>query len=442
MARRLRDLLPAGGVLRAGATAIMLRVAALGAGLVSTIVLARVLGPAEYGLYAFVFALISILALPVQLGLPTLTIRETARAMAREDWALLRGFWRWAAWLILGTSAVMIGLVLLWLALSAEAMREDRRAAFLWGVPLIPLLALAVTRGAALVGLGRIAAGSFPDQVLRPLLLAGSVLAAVLLWHAAASARLVLQLNAVAALATFLLGAVLLWHARPAGLRQATARRSEPRLWLRALLPLSLISGLQIISQNTDIVMLGLWRSDAEVGVYRIALSSAALTLIGVTALNMVLQPRIAALHAQGETARMQRLVSAGAAASSAVTLLVIAVFVLGGRWLLALLFGEGYGEAFVPLLILSVGTLFTAACGISGTLLVMTGHESQTVKVIIVSTLCNVVLNFALIPAYGTTGAATATLISGALLNILLWRTALRFTGVSSLPFQEEMDG
>lgn len=46
-------------------------------GLLITLLLARLLGPLGYGVYAFVLAVVSLISLPVQLGLSPLIVRHT-----------------------------------------------------------------------------------------------------------------------------------------------------------------------------------------------------------------------------------------------------------------------------------------------------------------------------------------------------------------------------
>jgi len=92
-----------GQLLRAFGAGMSMRVLAVIASLLSSIALARTLGPETYGTYAFVLSLIVLLALPVQMGLPTLITRETAKAITLQDWGLLRGIWSWSV------SLVMIG---------------------------------------------------------------------------------------------------------------------------------------------------------------------------------------------------------------------------------------------------------------------------------------------------------------------------------------------
>ncbi|MFW6089999.1 MAG: oligosaccharide flippase family protein, partial [Gemmatimonadota bacterium] len=72
----------------------MLRVSSAAVSLVVSILLARMLGPEGYGIYAFAYAVIMLLALPAQAGLPTLLVREVARYEADERWGLLAGLLR------------------------------------------------------------------------------------------------------------------------------------------------------------------------------------------------------------------------------------------------------------------------------------------------------------------------------------------------------------
>jgi O-antigen/teichoic acid export membrane protein len=65
--------------------------------------------------------------------------------------------------------------------------------------------------------------------------------------------------------------------------------------------------------------------------------------------------------------------------------------------------------------------------CGPVGLLLIMTGHERTSARVVAVTTALNVALNAALIPAFGGVGAASATACSIVVRNLVLVVTARR---------------
>lgn len=434
--KRLLGLFREGGLrgelLRGSAVGFSVKIFAVLAGLLSSVVIARVLGPTEYGVYAFALAVISILALPVQLGLPTLVVRETARAAATEDWALMRGIWGWATTAILVSSSLMICAAAIWFWLGAE-MNPSRQKTLMWGLPLIPLLAFAEVRGAALRGLKHIFMGGFPDQVLRPILLTVLVSCAAAIGAVQASSAIAFYVAASSV--AFALGAFALWQARPEGLKQSHQSRHEGRAWRRSILPLSMIAGLQIVNQNTDLVMLGIWRTDIEVGIYRIAVTAVSVTFVGVTVFNSVMQPHIATLFAQGKLEKLQNIVARGSIATFLSSMTLTAVFAIWGHDLLGLVYGEVYRDAYGPMLILSIGTNVLSLLGLAGVVLTMSGHEGKIVRILLISAAANVVLNVFLIPGYGTFGAATATAISVILTNFQLWLLSCRVTGINCLP-------
>lgn len=435
--KRLLNVLPVGTLgrqlVRGGLLGLSVRVLAILAGFTSSIVLARVMGPAEYGVYAFVFAIIAILALPVQMGLPTLIIRETARACANQDWLLLRGIWSWSGRVIIASSLLMLGAVLAWLNINGDSMSSHRLSAFLWGLPLLPLLAFAEARGAALLGLGRIFQGQFPDQVLHPLLLALFAGSAAWLFSIQVTAKTALTFSVLAAFAAFILGAAFLVRARPRELRATKHGRMEHHQWMKAIVPLSMIVGLQVITGNTSLVVLGFFRADAEVAIYRVALSISSIATFGLITAYTVIQPHIVRLNAENDQRSLQFIASAGAFAALAVTVPVLGIFIFSGEYLLDFLYGGGFVAAYSPLIVLTLGAALHAIFGMGGGLLTMTGNERYVLRSSVLTAGLNVVLNLLLIPAYGAVGAATATasaLVAGQMLSYYLARNLLGIDG------------
>ncbi len=417
-------------MLRAAGAGVAARVVAVLASLISTIVLARVLGPENYGTYAYVIAVIALLSLPVQMGLPTLIVRETAAAAAREDWALMRGIWTWSTRVIVITSAILVAIVGGALIAFPGVVGAERYDALVWGVLLIPFLAFAAAREAAMRGLRAIVLSSLPDQILRPLLVAALVLSAGAILGTALSARLALQLTLCAAAVSFCLGAALLLRIRPrevASLNQSTMRHSD---WLRTIGPFSLIAGLQLVRDSTDILMLGLWYGDADVGLYRIALSISNLAGFGLVALNIVAQPYIVSAFTARQTRALESLVRKIATLAASVALVVAGLIWWQGEAIISLLFGAAYVGAFSPLAILTAGSVAYAVFGLGATLLAMTGHEKKVLWSSVFSVGLNVLGNAILIPRYGLNGAAAATagsLAFGEILRYFLARKHLR---------------
>lgn len=401
-----------------------------------TIVLARVLGSDQYGVYAYLFALISILSLPVQFGLPTLIMRETAKAKVNENWSLLRGVWRWATAIAVSAS-ILIGLsaaIIAWYLLDETSERYFNT--LIWALILLPFLALGKLRDAALRGLSRVVQGQLSELIIRPALLL-ILIFSISLANTDLNASHAMALHALAAGTAFIIGTILLRLALPTPLRNRPIPTYNSKLWAYSAVPLAFSAGMQLVNQHTDIMMLGFYVPDNQIGIYNIAVKCSILLSFGFQIINMIVVPYFSKFYNQGEFKKLQRLVLISSRITLATTAIATIVIVLFGQRLLNFAFGPEYQSALLPLIILCVGQIVNATAGPAGSLLNMTNNEKSTATALAFSAVSNIALNTFLIPFYQLTGAAIATSTSMALLHITLWVQAMRRTTVNTSPFQ-----
>ena len=411
-----------GQLLRGGVGSIAVKIASTLINVLLAIVLARLLGAEGFGVYSFIFAIVTIMAIPAQMGLPNLVVRETAKAQADGRWDVMKGLWRWASFLAFAISLVLIGAGVAAAWAFSSRLTPEGLAAFYWGLALVPLVALGNLRGAALRGLRHVVQGQLPEFLLRPAFLIGLVLLAHLgLADRALTAGDAMMLHAVASLLAFIIGAAMLLRARPAELSAEPAATTHWRPWLAATLPLAMTQGMQLINQHIGVIMLGTMAGAAEAGFFRVAFQGGMLVAFGLTAINMVVVPHFARLHAMGDLARLQRLVTLGARAALLTALPIGLAYMFFGRQILALLFGEQFEGAYSALVLLTLGHFANAFAGSVGGLLNMTGHERDVFWAVALAGVANVVLAFLLVPVLGVEGAATANMAS-----LVIWNTLL----------------
>lgn len=426
--RRFLDEGLAGQIARGGAGSFAIKLANTFLGLLSVIMLARYLGPDGFGLYSYVFALVSLLAIPAQFGLPKLVVRETARAQVAEDWARMRGVWRWTTYvvLVLALSMAMLAMIMAWVY--SDRFSGLQFWTFACGMVLMPLMALARLRGAALQGLRRVVLGQLPEGVVRPVLFIVFIFSVPALHiNTELNAALAMGLHVLASGIAFMLGAWILYIAKPNQLNADLLPIYEVRRWLSAAWPLALIAGMQQINTYTDIIMLGIFIPASEVGIYRVAVQGAMFVIFGLQSVGMFVSPYFARLYAQSDMERLQRLVTLSSRLSFFTAVPLVTVLMIWGTEILGFLFGESYENAYVPMAILLIGQLINALFGSVGMLLSMTGHERDTARGVMIAAFSNVVLNLILIPEYGMNGAAVATSTTLIIWNVLLWRDVRR---------------
>lgn len=424
-------------VLRGGAGSLLVKAGHAVLAFAVAVLLARTLGPEGYGVYSFALAIIMLAAIPAQVGVPQLVVRETAKAQAHGNYGLMRGLWRWA------NVAVALFSVLALAAVGGVAWFTDigvdnaRVATLLSGIALIPVIALANVRGACLRGLRKVVQGQLPESIIRPALL----LFLVLVWGTwlvedELSPQKAMGFYVLAAVLAFIIGAGLLHCSRPAELSKRPTPEYHSSVWRKAVIPLAMITGLQLINSYADLIVLGIFRSDEEVGVYRAVFQVALLVIFGLQAMNQVLQPHFARLHEQGDREKLQRVVTISARAILALALPPVLIFIVFGTDLLGWVFGEAFRTGGAALAILAIGQLFSAGLGPVGVLLNMTGNEADSVRALMIVATTNVILNFLLVPLFGMVGAAVATALAVIFLNILLRRRVGMRLGIEATAF------
>lgn len=394
-----------------------------------TVLLARFLGSAGYGSYALAFAWSMFLLIPAILGLNTFLVRGIAVYEVQERWSLMKGLLFRTNQLVLFTSTtIAVGGTIIAVTLLSPSFRGPFCVAML----LVPLTALTLLRQGAMQAFGRIVVGQVPEYLIRPLLIVAGVVTLELVGALTPTTALVANVIGVAV--ACLVGALLLRRALPTALRAVRPTYVTVE-WLRASLPMMLISGVTMANGYAAILVVGSLDGTRDAGIYSVVQKGAELIVILLMAANMPLAPAIARLHAHGDRHGLEHATEHVARATLLVSAPVaIAFMIFPGIYLS--LFGPSFATGATALMIVAVGQLVNAMAGPSGNLLIMTGEERVAVRAVAVGLLANVVLAILLVPSLGVTGAAVAYASSLILWNIILVVLARRRLGVNVTAF------
>jgi len=396
------------------------------------VLLARLLGVAEFGAYTLAFTVVTLLALPLHDGAANLLMREVARDAAAGAWGTLRGA-LWAANLfVLAGAAVAVAIVapIVW-----SQVPGPGRTLWWLALALLPLYALASLRGATMLGLARPVLAQIPDLIIRPAALALALLIGGALGGWRVSAATAMAFHVGAASSAFLVGTLLVLRVLPQPIWSAPPKYRW-RAWLRSLGPFALISGVQLTNGSLAVLLLGYFSTASEISAYRIAYLGSSLLTIGLVAGAQILAPQITALYARGELEELQlriRTMTRIMLVTAVPPALVILVF---GRPLIRGIFGEEYVGAQWPIAVLIIGQLVNVATGGVGMLMIMTGHEASALRTLIATTLLNLALGAALTPLLGALGAAIAGMTAMVVLNLRLVWQAKQLLGIRCTPW------
>lgn len=411
-------------LLHGGMGSIIVRVIGTGLAFLLSVVLARLLGAEGYGVYSFVLSILIFLSIPIQSGFPNLAVRETAKAHQAGEWGKIKGMWLWTVRLIFFYSLSLILLLIITEILSFQWLNEIRYSIFLIGFILIPLTAILITQGAIIRGLNRVVIGIIPDAIIRP----GLSLLLVLSITYFLSPELITPYNSMliyisSMLLAFIVSLIMMFLLTPVEHRNMNVFHIEAKKWKEAAYPLTIVGGLQLMYGYSDVIILGFFQEDKEVGIYRAIGQLGTLVIFGLSAINQMLHPHFSRLYAAKEIKKLQKVVTLSSLVIFGFAAIPALIFLVWGEFILDVIFGEEFKIGYLPLSILTIGQLANASFGSVGALLNMTGHEKDAMKGMFYSLFINIVLAFALIPPYGMEGAALATAIS-----LVVWNIILRF--------------
>lgn len=376
--------------------------------LLSGIVLARLLGPEGYGIYAFAMASVGLLAVFSSLGLRQFLVRMVATYTATAQWRLLRGLLFQANASVFFVSAIVSTVVASAVFLFSEHPLAEQNTVLLWALAFLPVIGLSSLRTGAFEGLKQVALGKLFEEVLRPLIFLMCLFVMMSATERWPNPVNVMQVQLVAFVLTLIAGSWVLWRYIPDNVWKASRdyRSSE---WIRDATPFFWLSGTAVLMNQTDIVMLGLMSSAEEVGLYRVATNMAMLTGFFLTLAGSVAAPSIAALHTQNKQAQLQKLIMAFSLLAFVGASAVFVIFLIWGESILANVFGIDFVGAWNAAMILAFGYLMSCLFGITAIVLNMMGDAKITAKLFAAAAAFNVLLNLLLIPLLGHIGAALA---------------------------------
>ncbi|GAB2946978.1 lipopolysaccharide biosynthesis protein [Nonomuraea fastidiosa] len=198
-------------------------------------------------------------------------------------------------------------------------------------------------------------------------------------------------------------------------------------LW-RHTAPRSLAGAIQAVFQRVDIVIVALLAGPASAAVYTAATRVKVVGQLANQGLAQAVQAGLVRALADGERERARELYQAATAWLVVLTWPLWLAYAGLAPWLLRV-FGPAYGAAAPIALVLAATMMVSTACGMVDVVLTAAGHTGVSLLNLLAAIGCTVLLDLALIPAYGALGAVAGW--SGGMLvkNLLpLWQLHRRY--------------
>lgn len=209
---------------------------------------------------------------------------------------------------------------------------------------------------------------------------------------------------------------LVLWLRRSNVLHVKSSRKITYRKIFHISLPLLFSSSLFMIMNWTDTIMIGIFSTDRQVGIYNVALRLGLIGTFALTSINTIAAPKFA--EHKDDSDKLRKTVKQSTRIIFYSTAPLIVAYLLFPRFFLGL-FGPEFRAGWIALILIAIGQFVNAISGSVGYFLQMTGRQHAFSMIIVAATVLNVVLNLFLIPPLGINGAALASLISVVLWNM-----------------------
>lgn len=181
--------------------------------------------------------------------------------------------------------------------------------------------------------------------------------------------------------------------------------------------PIMYLLGVALAIQvyvKSDIMVLGFFRSDSEVGIYTVASKVYIIIKALPNAVISVTIPRLANYYGNNDIQAYKELLEKLRGWIVVLIFPCVAGLFCLSEEMLSIIGGKDYIQGDLPLKILSITLAFAVlGCYYANCFLVVRRKDSVFFKATVVSALVNVILNIILIPYAGMCGAAITTLIA-----------------------------
>lgn len=386
---------------------------------VSGLIVARVIGAADYGIFNLARNLVETTSIFTRLGLDLGLQRHcgeknTAGLRASRIVVLTRVRLLAGAIALLLVAAVALGLGRL---LEDNVYRYPHFAEVLLCLALaLPFMTDIAVLGGAYRGILKLSPSVIAECILLPTIRLAAIvilfMAGWRLWAVVAGTTL----------GSFLASAFLAVRAR-SDFRDGAPTR--PQAWLEAFRLVRYSSVLAVsvlvttLTASMDLLVLGHFTTAQELGQY--SLVKMLLTLMGVfgVALTTGLGALVAERHARGDLAGMVRAMSLSARWIALATAPIFAIFLFWGAQL-ALLFGPSFAVSQAVVGWLAVSQFVIVIFGPAGWALSMTGRHILELKILLAGLIIATLLNWVAVIALGQLGVALATCTSVATMNFV----------------------
>jgi O-antigen/teichoic acid export membrane protein len=391
-------------------------------GVISIVFIARVLGPAYFGLFSIGWTLINFISLIATGGMDRVVLRFAPRFL-KQDSSALRGL----LFRAIGMSIVFglsLGILLFflspWLA-NVVYRKPDLESVFhLFAVDFPAIIILIVVAASTRINQEikySVMLQDIGQTLLGLVLMVGFYLLGLKLFG-------MILADIISNIIAVLIGFTILVRLFPEIFVVKTISKISFKEMFGFSIPAVLGGAFSVYVFWIDRILVGYFRTSFENGIYQSVSQLSTIFLVISAGINAIVVPMFAHYHQNGDTKSLQEVYKISTKWAIYISIPILALLILSPRDVLSFIYGFQYGGGANVLIILLIGQIINLFTGSVNPLLVMTGNQSFLFKISGIVLCFDIVMNILLIPSIGLIGAAICTSLSLGILYLvaLFW--------------------
>ncbi len=390
-----------------GSTALIFKIGGMLSIYLFHFLLAKLAGAEANGIFSTFFTLLSIIVVFSILGLDTFLLKRLADFNSKQQWGNLKNTYKKVMGIVLTTSIFFSILLYILFTNGFFDFYNQSNVVFYLIFAITPFSVLHIN-AEGFRAIKNIKLFSF----FRSFAIFG--LTAIILFFLNDSHKNVGVDAFIFSVIFLAMLSIILWIKTISKKESLTEETISISVMIRESFPMFLSGSLFLFMSWVDILMLGNFNSQTDVGIYTIALKLAGLTTLILFAVNTILGPKISELYHNKKMDSLVKIVQTAAKITFILSIPILLIILLFPEFLLQL-FGDEFNTITGKhtLIILAIGQMINVFFGAVIYILDMTGKQITSRNILFFTAIINIALNYYLIPIYGIKGAAIATSVS-----------------------------
>jgi O-antigen/teichoic acid export membrane protein len=421
-------------LLRTAVKSLFLKSSGAGLNFILGVLIARALGASEFGLYSLVFAFVTMLGMLSNAGMPSFYTRETAILKSANKIEEIFSLAKSADKLLKYTTitSLILACIFIHFGIIGFTWNSISFTGWIMALSIILIFPLNAVRAAIIRGLDQVILADTPDIFIKPLFVIFLVLVGYYLSYKLTTSSIItmqfLAFSLVFCISTFNLNKNITSDST------LQVKKISNNVFNKNTTIFFFISFVTILQAQLPFYMTGYFLGTESAGYFQACLQLVNVLVIGLTAVNSPLQPKIASSWSKGDKIMVQKLVTESVRIASIISIAFFTIIYFGSEYFLAF-YGEGFVEASMSLKLLLFGQLINAFCGPCALLLIMTNKQEIVLKGFFGSILVGLLLGLWAIPKYGIEGSAFVSIFIMMFWNIIMAYFCLKVLTINTLP-------